>query len=59
MTTLASRAASRAPDDNRAAAPQPQEPTTSSLDGLTGGQAAPQTDSSSNPAAPLLPTGGN
>lgn len=42
--------------DNRAAGAQPQEPTTSSLDGLTGGQAPPRTDSSSNPAAPLLPS---
>lgn len=41
--------------DNRAAGPQAQEPTTQSLDALTGGQVAPPTDSSSNPAAPLLP----
>jgi phospholipid/cholesterol/gamma-HCH transport system substrate-binding protein len=44
-----------APADNRAAAATPQEPTTSSLDSLTGGGSAPPTDSSSNPAAPLLP----
>ena len=44
------------PADSRAAGPQAHEPTTSSLDGLTGGQAAPPTDSSNNPAAPLLPS---
>jgi phospholipid/cholesterol/gamma-HCH transport system substrate-binding protein len=42
--------------DSRAAASEPQQPTTQSLDALTGGQAAPPTDSSSNPAAPLLPS---
>ncbi len=46
--------AASAPADNRAAS-QPQEPTTQSLDSLTGGGAALPTDSSSNPAAPLLP----
>ncbi|TCK20306.1 phospholipid/cholesterol/gamma-HCH transport system substrate-binding protein [Pseudonocardia endophytica] len=41
--------------DNRAAGPAAQEPTTQSLDALTSGGGAPPTDSSSNPAAPLLP----
>lgn len=46
--------------DNRAAGSLPGEPTTASLDGLAGQNGTQQTDSSSDPAAPLLPlTGGN